>query len=385
MKAKWHERRSCWRVIVPPRFSETGKRQERFFPKREDATSFISRVNHNGSVQRVELDEAEKAVLSQIRSFDVYGPNRLLEAWQQYCERLGNVKPPISLGKLVELYYERQIREKRAVQTLQDDRWRLNRLKEALGSVNANELTTAQIHQYFEEIGPGTNRRSHYKTLRKLFKWSFDLDYLAADPMAKIKPMDKWGVNDETITVETFRRLLKVCAGVEAPHKGLEPTKKFAKLLPYFVLGGLAGMRRCEMVSRYSGDPVIEWSDILWDENLIHVRDVVAKQTKAKDRQRWIPLEPAARAILEPLKQKSGRVIAICHTAFNRAAARRRDAMKLKLPENCLRNSYATYAQTFRSSGEVAKAMGDQESTIQRFYTRKLKPETGRAWFDASL
>jgi integrase len=177
---------------------------------------------------------------------------------------------------------------------------------------------------------------------------------------------------------------LKVCAGVEAPHKGLEPTKNFAKLLPYFVLGGLAGMRRCEMVSRYSGDPVIEWSDILWDENLIHVRDAVAKQTKAKDRQRWIPLEPAARAILEPLKQKSGRVIAICHTAFNRAAARRRDLMKLKLPENCLRNSYATYAQTFRSSGEVAKAMGDQESTIQRFYTRKLKPETGRAWFDAS-
>jgi hypothetical protein len=59
--------------------------------------------------------------------------------------------------------------------------------------------------------------------------------------------------------------------------------------------------------------------------------------------------------------------------------------MKLKLPENCLRNSYATYAQTFRSSGEVAKAMGDQESTIQRFYTRKLKPETSRAWFDAAL
>jgi hypothetical protein len=61
-------------------------------------------------------------------------------------------------------------------------------------------------------------------------------------------------------------------------------------------------MRRCEMVSRHAGDPVIEWSDILWDDNVIHVRDEVAKQTRAKDRQRWIPLEPSARKILEPLK-----------------------------------------------------------------------------------
>jgi hypothetical protein len=37
--------------------------------------------------------------------------------------------------------------------------------------------------------------------------------------------------------------------------------------------------------------------------------------------------------------------------------------MRSKLPENCRRNSYATYALTFRSIGEVAKATGDAEST----------------------
>ena len=43
----------------------------------------------------------------------------------------------------------------------------------------------------------------------------------------------------------------------------------------------------------------------------------------------------------------------------NRSRRKLAAAMRLKFPENCLRNSYATYALTFRSLGDVAKAMGD--------------------------
>jgi hypothetical protein len=49
-----------------------------------------------------------------------------------------------------------------------------------------------------------------------------------------------------------------------------------------------------------------------------------------------------------------------------------------------LRNSYATYAQTFRSSGDVARAMGDAESTVKRFYVRTLEPGVGKDWFKAT-
>ena len=59
--------------------------------------------------------------------------------------------------------------------------------------------------------------------------------------------------------------------------------------------------------------------------------------------------------------------------------------MKIKLPENCLRNSYATYALTFRSLGDVAKAMGDAASTVKRNYTQTLEPDTGLAWFEPKL
>jgi hypothetical protein len=58
--------------------------------------------------------------------------------------------------------------------------------------------------------------------------------------------------------------------------------------------------------------------------------------------------------------------------------------MKIKLPDNCFRNSYATYGLTFRSLGDVAKAMGDAEATVKRYYTETLEPGTGRKWFEVT-
>lgn len=53
--------------------------------------------------------------------------------------------------------------------------------------------------------------------------------------------------------------------------------------------------------------------------------------------------------------------------------------------KHCLRNSYATYAQTFRSLGDVAKAMGDQEATVKRYYIETLEPNVGHEWFKVKL
>jgi hypothetical protein len=59
--------------------------------------------------------------------------------------------------------------------------------------------------------------------------------------------------------------------------------------------------------------------------------------------------------------------------------------MRIKFPENCLRNSYATYALTFYSLGDVAKAMGDAEATVKRYYIETLEPGVGHEWFSPKL
>jgi hypothetical protein len=45
---------------------------------------------------------------------------------------------------------------------------------------------------------------------------------------------------------------------------GLEGTQNYKRLSPFLVLGGLQGLRTCEMIRERTKDPVIEWRDFLW-------------------------------------------------------------------------------------------------------------------------
>ena len=74
--------------------------------------------------------------------------------------------------------------------------------------------------------------------------------------MSKLQPADEWGVNAEHLSIVFYSRSLHVVARKEPASKGQEPTTKYQFLLPYFVLGGMAAMRTCELVRSNPGDPV---------------------------------------------------------------------------------------------------------------------------------
>jgi hypothetical protein len=112
--------------------------------------------------------------------------------------------------------------------------------------------------------------------------------------MARLKPLDAWGVNNEVLSVGWFQRFLRITRGLEGPREGVEVSAKYKTLLPYFVLGGLQGLRTCEMVRERADYPAVEWRDFLWNKKLLVVRDEVAKQTRARVRLRYVPLEPAS-------------------------------------------------------------------------------------------
>src|ERR1700757_2349417 len=280
-----------------------------------------------------------------------------------------------------EKFLARQIAERRSPHTIGDDRWRLNAFSRAMGQARSRAVKRSDILGYLEPISPGTNRRSHYKTLRKLWRWAFDLGHVEYDPMARLKPLDTWGVNNEVLSVEPFQRFLRVTQGLEGPREGMEANCKYKFLRPYFVLGGLQGLRTCEMVRERADYPVIEWRDFLWKKELLVVRDEVAKQTRARDKLRYVPLEAASVKLLRSLAG-DGRVIQLARRLFQSLRRELCKEMRVRLPENCLRNSYATYALTFRSSGDVARAMGDAEGTVKRYYVQTLEPGVGKNWFN---
>jgi integrase len=383
VEAKWYKARKCYRVWVPARLSEKGKDCRRFFETKEQAEKFIFETKRSGSVELAELAVEEKHILGVIRQSQKYEPKLLLEAWQRFEKEEIGEDGNLTVRELVEKFVARQKAQGRSTRTLIDDRSRLKAMTNVMGHIRAGAVKRADILRYMEGIAPGTNRRSHHKTLRKLWLWAHDLGHVGNDPMAKLKPLDEWGVNNEVLSPELFQRFLRVVQGLEAPRDGLEGTKKYKRLLPYLVLGGLQGLRTCEMIRERTKDPVIEWRDFLWKKELILVRDEVAKQTRARDRLRYVPIESATIRLLKPLAA-AGAVIPVADSTFYGLRQKLCKEMRVRWPENCLRNSYATYAQTFRSSGDVARAMGDAESTVKRFYVRTLEPGVGKEWFDLS-
>ena len=156
-------------------------------------------------MQLAELGVEEKHVLGVIRQAEKYEPTLLLEAWRRFEKEGTDENGNVTVQELAEKFVARQKAEGRSARTVIDDRWRLNTMTKAMGHLRVGAVKRADILRYMEGIAPGTNRRSHHKTLRKLWRWAHDLGHVENDPMAKLKPLDTWGVNNEVLSVELFQ------------------------------------------------------------------------------------------------------------------------------------------------------------------------------------
>jgi hypothetical protein len=94
----------------------------------------------------------------------------LLEAWQRFeKEEIGDDRN-LTVQELAEKFLTRQKAQGRSTRTIIDDRSRLNAMTKVLGQMRAGAVKRADILRYVEGIAPGTNRRSHYKTLKRAHK-----------------------------------------------------------------------------------------------------------------------------------------------------------------------------------------------------------------------
>jgi hypothetical protein len=155
--------------------SENGKACRRFFSTKTEAEKFIAEkfildTKRKGLVDWAELAVEEKHALGVIRQSEKYDPGLLLEAWRRFEKEGDGEVGKLTVQELAEKFLARQRAERRSARTVLDDRWRLNAMTRALGHLRAGSVKRADILGYMEGIPPGTNRRSHYKTLRKLWQ-----------------------------------------------------------------------------------------------------------------------------------------------------------------------------------------------------------------------
>ena len=279
VKVKWYKTRKRWRLIVPVRFTGTGKKQFILFKSKPEGEAEIRRILNRGSSSRPQISEADEAAITLAKDYGLT-PEQYLDAIRLYKEQVLSVTKQATLEEACTAFTKHQQHEERNVRTVWSDRQALrDKLIPALGAETPmTEVTLKKIDDCIGAFPPGGTRKTFYIRVKKFLKWAWREGYTATNLMADSKSKDRWRENTEKIEVETFRRILFVAAGLEPIHPGEAPTLRFQRLLPRYVLGGLAGMRSCEIIPSYPNDPVIEWSDILWNKNLIMVRHEVASK-----------------------------------------------------------------------------------------------------------
>ena len=113
MEAHWYKARECYRIWIPARLSENGKRCRRFFATKAEAEKFILQTKRQGSVQLAELGVEEKHVLGVIRQSEKYEPTLLLEAWRRFEKEGAGENGNLTVQELAEKFVARQKAEGR--------------------------------------------------------------------------------------------------------------------------------------------------------------------------------------------------------------------------------------------------------------------------------
>ena len=64
LKVKWYATRKRWRLIIPARFTDDGKKQFKLFPTKQEGDSEIRRILHRAGSSKPQVTEADEGALT---------------------------------------------------------------------------------------------------------------------------------------------------------------------------------------------------------------------------------------------------------------------------------------------------------------------------------
>jgi integrase len=268
--------------MIPAKLSDTGKRQTRYYASdakaREDIKGFKEEKREHGR-SGVTAEQREWITFAQKELGDLSQLPEVIRFWKRNGARL----EPIETTKAVKTFTEAVRRDYGNARTRNDIVERLELFSNHFGSRPVHEITTTAIEKYLETFPSGWSRWSVHKRLRPFFKLALRRKWCAVDPMTDI-PTPKTPTPERLIyTPEQFQQMLTISELL------------YSDLVPYLVLCGFCFLRSAELVRMYANEQVLQWSDVHWNDGLIHVRPSVAKGTRRESDERFIPLNDSAK------------------------------------------------------------------------------------------
>jgi hypothetical protein len=280
--------------------------------------------------------------------------------------------------------------------SLSDDGYAMNMLVKKFGASQLASITTKDLRNFFRSIpmgdeGMASNKISLRSKIGPFFTWAHkEGKLLRENPITPIskKDLGKMGVNKDYYTPEVFLRMLRITAGVEPVTEGGETTTEFRDTLyPWFVGSGFLGLRTDEIIGRKASDHRVRWSDCKFDTAKdahnahVHIRREVGKGGKEGRIEAAFALT-AFQAWL-PKPQEDGFICPVLQHRIQVAKARFTKLTGIELPDNGLRNSFATYCRAHMQSAVLAaEQLRNHVSVAEKNYITILPRTVGETYFN---
>jgi integrase len=354
-----HKNGRCyWRLRTPdPRGSGFSERQ--YSSEAEALTAFeiayIAHQNHGvraGSLGVKERGDA-LAALDILRPLGV----SLADAAKYYSLHHTNIRESKLVKDAASELLQAKKQDGLSHRYNKDLRNRLERFVKSFGERKIAELTIDDIDSWLRDLGVGPlTRNTFWLRLSVLFEFARKRHWCAKNPLEEVEKAKWKGVDPGILTPEQFARLLET-AGPET--------------LPYWAIGGFAGLRSAELER-------LEWQDIDLEACLV---EVTRSKSKTASR-RHVAIRPALVAWLTPYRgQTSGKV---CPPNLRKHLKLDRERAGIQnWPPNGLRHSFASYhLEHFKQPGTLTVEMGHtDEDLVSKFYRQRVRPETAKKWW----
>src|SRR5271165_1273700 len=116
MKVKWYETRKRWRLIVPARFTDTGKKRFILFKSKLAGEAEIRRILNRGNSSKPQVSEADEAALTLAKD-EGLSPQQMLDAIRLYKHQVLGVTKKATLQEAADAFINHQQHEQRNVRT----------------------------------------------------------------------------------------------------------------------------------------------------------------------------------------------------------------------------------------------------------------------------
>jgi integrase len=319
-------------------------------------------------------DDVRRDALAAAKELSPFNAS-ILDAAKFYAGHLRQQTASQKVSVAVQEFLAARQKDGLSQRYLSDLKIRLTRFSQTFGERMLASVSAGQINDWLRDFRP-FHRNTFRAQLSVLFSYAVERGWCLANPVAKVKKV-KAIPPIRILTPEQFAKVLESASD---------------ETLPYWLIGGFAGLRRAEIER-------LEWKDIHFDSGLVEVPALKAKTAS----RRFVKIQPNLAAWLGLCKNRTEKV---CQKNLRKQLEADRinagwwtakegtvitpgkdiDRTKIKLkpwPSNGLRHSFASYHLAhFGDAARLALELGhtDQE-LLFRHYRELVTPDQAEKYW----